>query len=75
MTFVNVSGKEFNTIHLMDERIFEEINNVVQAEPLDGESPELLGYLAAIGIVKGQGLCARRADAVDPGAGRSSRAP
>ena len=54
MTFVNVSGQEFNTIHLMDERMFEEINAVIQAEPLDGESPELLGYLDAIGIVKGQ---------------------
>ena len=54
MTFVDVSGVEFNTIHLMDGRIFEEINNIVQREPLMGESPELLGYLDAIGIVKGQ---------------------
>jgi hypothetical protein len=54
MTFVNVSGEEFNTIHLMDERMFEEIDNIVQAEPPDGESPELLGYLASIGIVKGE---------------------
>lgn len=54
MTFVNVSGEEFNTIHLMDERMFEEINTIVQSEPLIGESPELLGYLAAVGIVKGQ---------------------
>lgn len=54
MTFVNVSGKEINTIHLMDARMFDEINNVVQAEPSFGEDPELLGYLAAIGIVKGQ---------------------
>lgn len=54
ITFVNTSGEEFNTIHLMDERIFEEINNVIQAEPLMGENPEILGYLAAIGIVKGQ---------------------
>ncbi|QJF50613.1 DUF1254 domain-containing protein [Roseobacter ponti] len=54
MTFVNVSGEEFNTIHLMDERMFEEIDNVIQAEPLMGEDPELLGYLAAAGIVKGQ---------------------
>ncbi|MDW3222807.1 MAG: DUF1254 domain-containing protein [Paracoccaceae bacterium] len=54
MTFVNVSGEEFNTIHVMDERMFEEINTVVQAEPLMGENPELLGHLAAIGIVKGQ---------------------
>lgn len=54
MMFVNVSGKFLNTIHLMDERMFEEINQVVQAEPLMGERPELLGHLAAIGIVKGK---------------------
>lgn len=54
MTFVNVSGQEFNTIHVMDERMFDEINTVVQSEPLMGESPELLGHLAAVGIVKGQ---------------------
>ena len=54
MTFVNVSGLEFNTIHLMDGRMFDEINTVVQSEPLMGENPELLGHLAAIGIIKGQ---------------------
>ncbi|WP_425045703.1 DUF1214 domain-containing protein [Primorskyibacter sp. S87] len=54
MTFVNASGKEMNTIHRMDAEIFNEINDVVQAEPLMGENPELLGHLAAIGIVKGQ---------------------
>ncbi|MHA3977453.1 DUF1254 domain-containing protein [Halovulum sp. GXIMD14794] len=54
MTFVDVSGKEFNTIHVMDERMFDEINTVIQAEPPMGENPEILGHLAAIGIVKGQ---------------------
>ncbi len=54
MTFVDASGKLFNTIHRMDVNIFDEINDVVQAEPLMGENPELLGHLAAIGIVKGQ---------------------
>ena len=54
MKFVNASGKFMNTIHRMDANIFDEINDVVQAEPLMGERPELLGHLAAIGIVKGQ---------------------
>ena len=54
MNFVNVSGKEFNTIHRMNEGIFEEINAVVQSEPAFGENPEILGTLAAIGIKKGQ---------------------
>ena len=54
MNFVNVSGKTFNTIHRMDVTIFDEINAVVQREPSMGERPELLGHLAAIGIVKGK---------------------
>ncbi|MBB3699483.1 DUF1254 domain-containing protein [Flammeovirga yaeyamensis] len=54
MNFVNVSGKEINTIHRMDERIYEEINAVVQSEPTAAENPELLGTLAAIGIEKGK---------------------
>ena len=53
MNFVNVSGKSFNTIHKMDERIFDEINAVIQEEPSAGENPEILGSLAAIGIKKG----------------------
>ncbi len=54
MNFVNVSGKFNNTIHRMDEEIFNEINAVVQSEPLQGENPEILGALAAIGIKQGQ---------------------
>lgn len=54
MNFINVSGKTFNTIHKMDERIYEEINSVVQSEPSAGENPEILGSLAAIGIEKGK---------------------
>ncbi len=54
MTFVNASGKSVNTIHRMDHHIFDEINEVVQAEPSDGQSPEILGVLASIGIKKGQ---------------------
>jgi len=54
MNFVNVSGKFNSTIHRMDYGIFEEINEVVQAEPSDGQDPEILGGLASIGIKKGQ---------------------
>lgn len=54
MNFVNVSGKEFNTIHKMDERIYDEINDVIQSEPSAGENAEILGTLAAIGIKKGE---------------------
>ena len=48
MKFVNMSGKFNNTIHRMDFGIYEEINEVVQAEPSEGQSPELLGMLASI---------------------------
>lgn len=54
MKFVNASGKSVNTIHRMDYKIFEEINNIIQAEPSEGASPEILGVLASIGIKKGQ---------------------
>ncbi len=54
MNFVNVSGKKFSTIHRTDYQIFEEINEVVQAEPSEGQDPEILGQLASIGIKKGQ---------------------
>ena len=53
MNFVNVSGVFNNTIHRMDYGIFEEINEVVQAEPSEGQDPELLGLLASIGIKRG----------------------
>lgn len=54
MNFVDVSGKSFNTIHRMDYKIFEEINEVVQVEPSQGQSAEILGVMASIGIRKGQ---------------------
>ncbi len=52
MNFVNMSGKVHNTIHRMDADIFKEIDAVVQSEPSFGESKEILGSLAAIGIQK-----------------------
>ena len=54
MNFINISGKFNNTIHRMDYGIFEEINEVVQAEPAESGDPEILGLLNSIGIRKGQ---------------------
>ncbi len=54
MSFINASGVLNNTIHRMDYEIYNEINAVVQAEPSEGQNPELLGSLAAIGIQKGK---------------------
>jgi len=54
MKFINVSGKEFNTIHANDFRFYEEVNAIVQYEPNEALNPETLGLLAAIGIEKGK---------------------
>ena len=51
---VNISGKEINTIHASNAEFFEEVNAIVQEEPVESQNPELLGQLAAIGITKGQ---------------------
>ena len=52
--FVEASGKSFNTIPPNDFSYFEMINELVQMQPATSTSPELLGQLAAIGIVKGK---------------------
>jgi hypothetical protein len=54
MKFINVSGKEFNTIHANDFHFYEEVNAIVQYEPNEAMNPETLGLLAAIGIEKGK---------------------
>jgi hypothetical protein len=51
---VNGSGHAANTVPANDVSFFEDIDNLVQAEPLDALDPELTGQLAAIGIVKGK---------------------
>lgn len=52
--FVDLSGKQFNTIHANDEHFYEELNKVVQYEPADAFNPELVGLFASVGIKKGQ---------------------
>ncbi|MFV1983054.1 MAG: DUF1254 domain-containing protein [Thiohalomonadales bacterium] len=51
---INVSGKQFNTIHANNFDFFNEINEVIQYEPADALDPETVGLFAAIGIKKGQ---------------------
>ena len=51
--FVEGSGKDFNTVPPSDFGFFELMNEVVQDEPAGSTDAELLGQLAAIGIVKG----------------------
>ena len=52
MTFMNISGVDFNTVPATDVSFFENIATVVQEEPLDAIDPETRGLLAAIGIRK-----------------------
>ena len=52
MKFLNVSGKEVNTIHANDFHFFEELDQIIQTEPNQAYSAEILGMLAAIGIEK-----------------------
>ena len=52
--FFNFSGKSFSTIVSRDFSFFEDLNELVQVEPIDAIGPELRGQLAAIGIVKGK---------------------
>jgi len=52
--FVEGSGKAVNTVPPSDFGFFELMNEVVQDEPVGSTDPELLGQLAAIGIVKGK---------------------
>ncbi len=52
MAFINGSQREFNTIHANNFEFYEEIDNVIQKEPLSFIDPELRGQAGAIGIVK-----------------------
>ena len=54
MEFIEGSKISFNTIHANNYKFFEEINNVIQREPVDFIDPELRGLLASIGIQKGK---------------------
>ena len=48
------SGKVMNTIPPNDWTFFERLNEIVQNEPATSLDPELMGPIAAIGIVKGR---------------------
>ena len=52
--FVDMSGKAFNTVFPSDYSYFDDLNAVIQDEPIEAISPEVRGAIAAIGIVKGQ---------------------
>ena len=54
VNFVNGAMKNYNTLHAQDFTYFDEINEIVQEEPNEATSPDILGMLATIGIEKGK---------------------
>jgi len=54
MVFKNVSGIPHNTIHRMDYGFWEELNQQIQDENIEGLDPDIRGLLATIGIEKGK---------------------
>ena len=54
MAFVSFSGQYFNTIHANDYEFYEELDAVIQREPVSMLEPELRGLFASIGIIKGR---------------------
>lgn len=54
MEFISVSEKEMNTVHANNFEFYDELNRVVQREPLSFLDPELRGLFASIGIQKGK---------------------
>lgn len=54
MAYTTISGVYFNTIHANNFDFYEEIDRVIQREPVEMLDPELRGLAASIGIVKGQ---------------------
>ncbi|AQQ71449.1 hypothetical protein SMSP2_01823 [Limihaloglobus sulfuriphilus] len=51
---VNMSGRAFSTIFPSNLKYYEILNDIVQHEPVDAVNPEVRGYMASIGIVKGK---------------------
>jgi hypothetical protein len=54
MKFINASGKAFNTIHANNYEFYEELDDVIQREPISFLDPELRGLFASIGIQRGK---------------------
>jgi hypothetical protein len=52
--FVNVADQVFNTVHSNDFSFYEEVDELLQEEPIDALDAERAGQLAAIGLVAGQ---------------------
>ena len=54
MNFISGSEVPFNTVHVNDFQFYEELNSIIQREPLSLIDPETRGLIASIGIQKGK---------------------
>jgi hypothetical protein len=54
MEFISASKVPYNTIHANNYEFYEELDHVIQKEPIGFLDPELRGLAASIGIRKGQ---------------------
>ncbi len=54
MRHINASQQVFNTVHANNFEFYEELNHVIQKEPISMLNSELRGLAASIGIKKGQ---------------------
>jgi len=52
--FVNLSDKQYNTIHANNSDFYHELNEVIQYEPADAYDPEIVGLAGSLGMKKGQ---------------------
>jgi hypothetical protein len=52
--FIDISGISYNTVAPSDFSYFENLNKLIQKEPIDAVDPEMRGLVASIGIVKGK---------------------
>lgn len=52
--FVNLSDKQYNTVHANNNEFYNELNEVIQYEPAEAYDPEILGLAGSLGMKKGQ---------------------
>ena len=52
--FIDISGVSYNTISPNDFGFFDDLNQLIQKEPIDSLDSETRGLVASIGIVKGK---------------------
>ena len=54
LELISGSGKSYNTVHSNTFEFYQELNEVIQYEPIELLNPEIRGLFAAIGIEKGK---------------------